>query len=217
MVDRCPPIVSQPALEADSSVDGPLPLGRAFFERDTCAVARDLLGQYLVAATPPGHPYFVVVETEAYAEGDAACHAARYTAETARGRSAIMFGPPGQAYVYLIYGMHHCLNVVTEVAGRAGAVLIRALAPADCAGERPGRHMPLLTHGPGRLTRALGITRDAHNGLDLTDPLSAFWFAAGRHVPDEAVVQTTRIGIRQATDYPWRFYVRESPWVSVKP
>ncbi len=122
------PIVSQDQGGAQPSEDASQPLGRAFFERDTLLVARELLGCELWCQLPdePGkHTRFVVVETEAYTQNDAACHAARYTAATAKGRSAILFGPPGMAYVYLIYGMHHCLNVVTEAEGVAGAVLIR--------------------------------------------------------------------------------------------
>ncbi len=120
----------------------------------------------------------------------------------------MLYAHAGTAYVYLIYGMHNCLNVVTEKQGTAGAVLFRAVTP-------PMGH-ELKTHGPGRLTRALNITRQAFNGKALTQWESGLCLAEGQYYNDKAVVQTTRIGITKAIDYPWRFYVKDSPWVSVR-
>jgi DNA-3-methyladenine glycosylase len=149
-----------------------------------------------------------LVETEAYTAADPACHA--YNRKT--GRAQMLYDHSGTAYVYLIYGMYNCLNVVTEAHGVAGAVLFRALEPLS----ESALQSPLRTNGPGRLTRALNITRDAFNGLPLTQADSGLYLAAGLPVVDDDVVQTTRIGITKAIDYPWRFYVRDNAWVSVK-
>lgn len=121
----------------------------------------------------------------------------------------MLYEAPGTAYVYLIYGMYDCLNVVTEPHGVAGAVLFRALEPLD-------DDAIWKTNGPGRLTKALNITRQAFNGTLLTHMESGLFLTAGEGVPDAGVIQTTRIGITKAVDYPWRFYVKDSPWVSVK-
>ena len=184
----------------------PQPLSPDFFDRDTVVVARELVGASLVRAHPlTGAPEaFRVVETEAYTEDDPACHA--YGKKT--GRAAMLYEGPGLAYVYLIYGMYDCLNVVTEKAGTAGAVLFRALEPPPGTNYR--------THGPGRLTKALGITRAAHNGIPLTETSSAWYLAPGKPVPKKKLVQTTRIGITKAVEHPWRFYEEGNPWVSVK-
>jgi DNA-3-methyladenine glycosylase len=181
-------------------------LDPAFFERETLTVARDLLGAYLMKFQPESREWLRcrIVETEAYTADDPACHA--YNRKT--GRAQMLYEHPGTAYVYLIYGMYDCLNVVTEPHGTAGAVLFRALEPPE--------GMDLKTHGPGRLTRALGITRQQFNGLPLTDPSSGLYLTAGPAVPEQQVIQTTRIGITKAVDYPWRFYIRDSRWVSVK-
>lgn len=120
----------------------------------------------------------------------------------------MLYDHPGTAYVYLIYGMYDCLNVVTEPHGSAGAVLFRALEPPEGSNLR--------THGPGRLTKALNITRKAFNGTLLTAPDSGLFLSTGAPVPDADVIQTTRIGITKAADYPWRFYIQGNPWVSVK-
>lgn len=120
----------------------------------------------------------------------------------------MLYNHPGMAYVYLIYGMYDCLNVVTEPHGTAGAVLFRALEPPVESGLR--------TNGPGRLTKALGLTRQMFNGKPLTDWKTGLFLTEGESYADDEIVQTTRIGITKAVEYPWRFYVKDSPWVSVK-
>lgn len=182
------------------------PLPRSFFERETLIVARELLGHRLRVQSQEGKsPHILrIVETEAYTQEDPACHAYGRTT----GRAATLYLKPGLAYVYLIYGMYHCLNVTTEPEGRAGAVLFRALEPL--------LETELRTHGPGRLTKALNITRIAHNEIDLTHPDSPLTLLPGDPIPDSHIVQTTRIGISQGADFPWRFYIEDSPWVSVR-
>ncbi len=181
------------------------PLPRPFFERETVQVARDLLGHRLLARdNSGGYRLLRIVETEAYTGDDPACHAYGRTT----GRAATLYLKPGLAYVYLIYGMYHCLNVTTEPEGKAGAVLFRALEPLD------GDTLP--THGPGRLTKALDITREAHNEIDLTHPQSPLVLLSGGPVPDSRIIRTTRIGITKGVELPWRFYIDGNPWVSVK-
>ena len=179
-------------------------------------MARALLGCRLMRFDPAISQWlsYRIVETEAYTADDPACHA--YNRKT--GRAEMLYAHPGTAYVYLIYGMYNCLNVVTEPHGVAGAVLFRAVEPLfepdlNSQYAQPER---LRTHGPGRLAKALDIDRAMFNGLPLTRTESGLYLADGEVVSDEAVVQTTRIGITKAVDYPWRFYLRGNPWVSVK-
>ena len=179
------------------SDDEPLP--RGFYDRKTVTVARDLLGRTLVHGERRGR----IVEVEAYVgEHDLACHASRGRTK----RTAVMFGPAGHAYVYLIYGMHHCFNVVTEPEGHASAVLVRAVAPlAGLAGS--GR-------GPGRLCRAMGIDR-ALDGHDLTG--GALHLLVGEPVLSWRIAKSPRIGVDYAGAWaarPLRFYVRDDPNVS---
>lgn len=191
---------------------GPLP--REFYARDTLSVARDLLGCLLVHASPEGRVTGRIVEVEAYeGEDDPACHAA--AGLTAR--TEPLYGPPGHAYVYLIYGMYHCLNAVTRPPGRPGAVLIRALEPVEgleimrCrrgwgTNGRPDRE---LANGPGKLSRSLGLSLE-HNRLDLTG--RRLWIERG---PGAARVSwTPRVGIRVGTDRVWRAYDADSECVS---
>src|SRR5690349_8670114 len=150
----------------DAALNVPAPLPRAFYARETTTVARELLGKLLVRRQGAGSAQTArIVEVEAYlGERDAASHARRGPTP----RAAIMFGPPGFLYVYLIYGMHHCMNVVTETDGVAGAVLIRAAAPvtgfdAGAGGRRSGDAAPVTSGrrpltGPGKLCAALAIT-----------------------------------------------------------
>ena len=190
---------------AASNLHAPLP--RAFYARETTTVARELLGKLLVRRQGAGPAQLArIVEVEAYlGERDAASHARRGPTP----RAAIMFGPPGFLYVYLIYGMHHCMNVVTETDGVAGAVLIRAAAPLtgfDPEGRR------LLT-GPGKLCAALAITR-ALNGHDMTGPTEFYLADDGAPAPRRA--RSARIGVDYAG--PWaarklRFFDARSPYV----
>jgi DNA-3-methyladenine glycosylase len=161
----------------------------------------------------------IIVEVEAYCgPRDLACHSAggRRTA-----RNEVMYGPPGHAYVYFTYGMHHCLNVVTRGAGIAEAVLIRAVAPTEgIEGMRQRRELGQsapphrLAHGPGNLCRAFGVDRSL-NGADLTD--SPLTIHAAKRFPPGQVRRTPRIGIDYAGPFvskPWRLHVRGAPAVS---
>ena len=192
------------------------PLPPAFFDRPTELVARELLGAVLECHGPEGTTSGRVVETEAYLGAhDAACHAvAGHTP-----RTAPLFGAPGTAYVYLIYGMHWCFNAVTMPAGHPSAVLVRALEPIDGVAlmrrRRPrARRDEDLANGPAKLCAALGIGPQ-HNGITLDRP--PLVLHAGPPVPDDAVEVTPRIGITRAADLPLRFVVRDSPHVSRTP
>lgn len=187
-------------------------LPREFYRRPAAVVARDLLGCVLVSRVGRAPTAGRIVETEAYlGPEDAASHAAFRP-----GSHALFYGDGGHAYVYLNYGIHHCLNAIAEPAGRPGCVLIRALEPVaglDLMARRRGvpADAPRLASGPGNLTRALGITL-RENGADLT---------RGRLViePGEApggfrVARGPRIGITRARDLPLRFWIAGSPFVS---
>ncbi len=182
-------------------------LNRDFYDRPTLVVARDLLGMVLVWQGAGEQRAGRIVEVEAYdGPDDAASHARIGN----RGRAAIMFGPAGYAYVYLIYGIHHCLNVVTGPAGYPAAILLRALEPLE--------GVAAATNGPGRLCKALGIDR-RQNGLDLTGD-QLYLEDRGLGVTNEAIVTSPRIGIASAgapaTTHPWRLYERGNRWVSKK-
>ncbi len=187
-------------------------LSARFLRAPTVEVARALLGTVLVHDSPGGRTAGRIVETEAYlSEGDPACHAAR--GETKRNRS--MFGPPGTAYVYLIYGIHHCLNVVTAPRGVGEAVLIRALEPLkglELMAARRGTETPKnLCSGPGKLVQAMGITL-AHDGVDLRR--GELTLRAGETADPLSIEVGPRIGIREGADLPLRFCVSGSRWVS---
>ena len=172
----------------------PLPL--RFFARPTLVVARALLGCRLYHRAGGRLLGGRIVEVEAYTDDDAShCRGRRRTP-----RNAVMFGAAGHAYVYFTYGMHFCLNVVTEDEGTPGAVLIRGLDGIADA------------NGPARLCRALDLDL-RHNGLDLTRG-APLWLERGRPRASEHIVQTVRVGIRHAADLPWRFYVAGSNGVS---
>jgi DNA-3-methyladenine glycosylase len=198
--------VSWPELISESE-----PLAESFFARGTVVVARDLLGKVLIHKRRAG----LIVEVEAYlGVDDLAAHASRGV--TARTR--VLFGPPGRAYVYLIYGMHECLNLVAEPDGKPGCVLLRALEPlcgiAEMKKARPAAPRPEgLASGPGNLTRAMGITR-RHYGADVTRDNSALGVRAWRRAPDVAIGTSPRVGIRQCVDWPLRYFVRGSRSVS---
>ncbi len=197
------------------------PLPQAFFARGTEIVARELLGCLLWSESGGLVAAGRIVEVEAYfGEEDPASHAGRGPTP----RSAIMFGPPGMAYVYFIYGMHHCVNAVTEPAGKAGAVLLRALEPVAgqtiMADRCPGiRRAADLCRGPGRLCRALGVDL-GWCGLPLAGRRASargaarrLWIAAGEDRPPR-VVATPRIGVRRAADRLLRFVDADSPCLS---
>jgi DNA-3-methyladenine glycosylase len=174
------------------------PLARAFYRRSAVQVARELLGKILMLDHASGR----IVETEAYlSEDDGAAHSARGITP----RTQVIFGPPGHAYVYFIYGMYNCLNIVCEPEGIAGCVLIRALEPVS--------GLKGLANGPGKLTRAMGINR-THNGVDVTKgPIMI-------HAPDRPeqfeIAISPRIGITKSADLPLRFFIKGNPSVSRK-
>jgi DNA-3-methyladenine glycosylase len=184
------------------------PLPRAFYARPTETVARALVGKVLVRRRAGGEQRARIVEVEAYlGERDAASHARRGPTP----RAAIMFGPPGHLYVYLVYGMHHCMNVVTEADGKAGAVLIRAAEPLDPATDAAA---PFPLRGPGKLCAGLGVTR-ADNGLDLTTPVGLF--VADDGAPGAPLSRSRRIGVDYAGAWAarrLRFFVARNPHVS---
>src|SRR5277367_3573470 len=198
---------------------GPLqPAPRAFFARNPRRVARDLLGKVLVRK---GEVPLLgrIVEVEAYlGEADPAAHAA--AGNTAR--TSVLFGPPGHAYVYFIYGNHYCLNVSCEPEGKAGSVLFRALEPLrgldqmaqarKIALQKPG-DLRKLTSGPGRLAEAFGITRIRDNGCDLTSSHSSLWIADDNFRSTKIQI-SPRIGITKAADQPLRYFLSGNPFVS---
>ena len=188
------------------------PLAAGFYDRATERVARELLGSVLEHRTAEGTVRGRIVETEAYlGPHDPACHAA--AGLTSRTRT--LHGPPGHAYVYFIYGMHWCFNAVTREAGHGSAVLIRALEPlsghALMRSRRDVERDEDLTSGPARLCEALGIAKD-QDGARLDR--GRLRILRGEPVPDESVVVTPRIGIRKAADWPLRFVVKGSRFVS---
>jgi DNA-3-methyladenine glycosylase len=200
-----PPVNRIQCMKRGAMTDGMEKLPRTFYDRDADIVARELLGQYLVRKDVGKVRIGRIVETEAYlGPHDLAAHSAR--GKTAR--TEVMFGPPGYAYVYMIYGMHHCLNVVTGAKGAAAAVLLRALEPVEGIEQR--------TSGPGLLCRALGIDRGL-NGHDLQ--IGDFTIAARRSLEPFEIVERPRIGVHYAGEWsekPLRFYIKGNPFVSRK-
>ena len=192
-------------------------LRRDFFARDALIVARELLGQRLVRVLDGQRLSGRIVEVEAYiGEDDQACHARFGRTE----RNAPMYGESGYAYVYFIYGMHHCFNVVVEQKGYPAAVLVRALdsleGVAVMRARRGGVPDVRLTSGPARLCQALDIDR-RFSGVDLCASNAQLFLEEGAVVPDDAVETGPRIGVRgdeRSLNAPWRFYVRDSRYVS---
>ncbi|MTI95487.1 MAG: DNA-3-methyladenine glycosylase [Firmicutes bacterium] len=188
-------------------------IAKKFYNQPTLQVARELLGTILVHQAESRIVAGKIVETEAYLQGDPACHANQGPTK----RNASMFGPPGHSYVYLIYGIHYCFNVVTMPAGVGEAVLIRALEPLKGLAlmqQRRNQHRPeLLCAGPGRLCQALGITMD-HDGISLSG--DKLWLEKAEPVQADNIIITTRIGITQGADLPYRFYIANNKYVSRK-
>ncbi len=203
-------------------------LSRSFYEHRPELVAPRLLGKLLLHRVGATLLSGRIVEVEAYLgphndPPDPAAHSHRGPTP----RNLVLFGPPGYAYVYSIYGQYFCMNVSCEVHGQAGCVLIRALEPVSGTTEMAhNRGLALdapapvsdstarhLTSGPSRLCQALGIARTTHNGLDLTDPKSAFQIRDDGFAATEALV-TPRIGIKYAIDWPLRFALPGHPCVS---
>jgi len=180
-------------------------LSRDFYDRDTILVAHELLGKYLVRHVDGAERIGRIVEVEAYlGPHDLAAHSARGRTK----RNEVMFGPPGHAYVYFIYGMYFCMNVVTQPEGHASAVLLRALEPV--------RNVTGRTQGPGLLCRAMGIDKRL-NGHDLLS--DDFFVAEGETGARVAIVKRPRVGVDYAGSWAkrhLRFYIRDNPFVSQK-
>ena len=192
-------------------------MNHAFFRQDTVELARKLLGCLLIHRTLDGVAGGMIVETEAYVGAiDKACHAYRNRSE----RTEIMYHDGGYAYVYFIYGMHHCFNVVTGPEGEGNAVLIRALEPVIglelMQRRRNTKSVRNLCSGPGKLCQALAITKN-ENGLDLCATDSPLRLIRYRHIPGAQIVATPRINVayaEEAAAWPWRFYVKDNLYVS---
>lgn len=192
-----------------------MPQPREFFARHALEVAPDLLGCLLTARSPEGAVTVRITEVEAYAgRSDPASHA--YRGRTAR--NAVMFGPPGHAYVYFIYGMHHAVNVVCMPDGTSEAVLVRAGEVVDglalARTRRPtARRDAELARGPGRLAAALALSRSL-DGADLCAPEGPLTLDAGKPVDRALIRRGPRTGIGPAADLPWRLYLHADPTVS---
>jgi DNA-3-methyladenine glycosylase len=197
-------------------------LTREFFSRDAVTVARDLLGKLFIRREGKRLVAGRIVEDEAYLGAlDPAAHA--YNGRTPR--NAVLFGPPGHAYVYFIYGNHYLTNVSCMREGDAGGVLLRALEPVfglEAMAEARGLELPtkprvsdlrLIASGPGRMSEALGITRDRDNGKDVTARRSDLWLADDSYRV-QYIIATPRIGIRRAIEEPLRFLIAGNPFVS---
>jgi len=183
----------------------PRKLARSFYDRDTILVARELLGKHLVHVSEDTERVGRIVEVEAYlGPHDLAAHSARGRTK----RTEVMFGPPGHAYVYLIYGMYHCMNVVTQAEGVASAALLRAIEPV--------RNVEGRTQGPGLLCKAMHIDR-CLNGHDLFS--DDFYIADPGVMKRFEIVKRPRIGVDYAGRWAkrlLRFYIRDNPFVSRK-
>lgn len=210
------PILPQPSSD-NSAQNARQPIASEWLSRPSTEVAPDLLGCTLVRQVDGQTCRGLIVETEAYAPGDPACHAYRRPTK----RNQVMFGAAGMTYVYLIYGMYHCLNVVTDLDGVPSAVLIRALELETVPpwSDRPKGKLSRIAAGPGKLCRAFNI--DLTLSAQALLPGQPLWLEHRSPNFEEqlkqgaiAFVQTTRIGLTQGTDIPWRWYVKDCPAVS---
>lgn len=191
-------------------------LGRGFYERSTLAVAKELLGKYLVHAADEGEAIGKIVEVEAYiGPHDAAAHT---YGSLRSSRTEVAFGPGGHAYVFLIYGMHHCFNIVTNIIEKPEVVLVRALEPVDGLSlmkkRRSTDNINNLCNGPGKLCKAMDITR-GDSGADLCG--DRLYLLDNENIPESDIVTTPRINIDyagEAKDYPWRYIIRGNKFVS---
>lgn len=188
-------------------------LSGKFYQRDTIKAAHDLLGKILIHESKKGPVSGKIVEVEAYlGENDPGSHAFRGITP----RNKIMFGQPGLAYVYFIYGNHFLFNVVTEPEGKAGAVLIRALKPLQgielMRKRRKCQDIRMLTNGPGKLAQALGITKE-QNGLDLTKGHLKIFNGKRENLK---IISSPRIGIKKGSEKLLRFYLADNEFVSKK-
>jgi len=191
-----------------------LPIDKEIFKFDTAEVARKLLGHFLCRETGEGLISGMIVETEAYlSENDSACHASRGQTKG----NAVMFGPPGRAYIYFIYGNYHCFNVVTAPAGKGEAVLIRAVEPVEglnymYKNRKSNCDLKNLTNGPGKICQAFAIDRSL-NGHDLQQkPL--YLMESKRPVKKPLIDCTPRIGISSAKDKYLRFIIKDNDYLS---
>lgn len=186
-------------------------LPRSFYNRPTLDVARDLLGKTIVCDLPQGRLGARIVEVEAYiGEDDPACHAA--PGPTARNQ--VMYGRPGFSYVYFIYGMYHCFNIVTERRGFPAAVLLRAAEPVEglevMRQNSPRSRTVTILSGPGKFCRAFGLTVK-HSGVDLTGDVI---YLCDAPAPESDIVNTRRVGINKGVDLAFRFFLDGSSAVS---
>jgi DNA-3-methyladenine glycosylase len=199
-------------------------LAEEFFARPARVVAAELLGKKLVRLVDGRHLSGLIVETEAYCDAelpDMACHGDRANNGRPTARTAVMFGPPGFAYVYFTYGMHWMFNIVTGQAGQANAVLIRALEPVEgvaiMTANRNGRPRRELTNGPAKLAQALAIDQSL-NGANLCTADGVIWVESGTAVTLDQVQTGPRIGLGQTPEpwlsMPWRFWLRGNLFVS---
>lgn len=188
-------------------------LPKKFYLQPTIKVAQDLLGCSLVHDTPQGKIAGKIIETEAYLCSDPACHA--FNGNKTK-RNEIMFGPPGRAYIYFIYGMHHCLNAVTQKSGVGEAVLIRALEPLEGIElmkiNRKTPHLQKLCSGPGKLVKAMGIP-PSFNGIDLANSKSPLRIEPFKGRSPKIII-TARVGILKGANLPYRFCIKGSPFIS---
>jgi len=205
-------MTSNPQRIQSNDLETGIVVPRSFFLRAPEAVARDMLGKLIVRTLDGEHLAGRITEVEAYLGlDDPAAHA--FSGRTRR--NAVLFGPPGFAYVYLIYGIHYCLNFSCQPEGQAGCVLIRALEPvagihkmAELRHLRATATAAALTGGPGKLCQALGITRIAHNGIDVTVPTSPLRVLDDGYTPGR-IETTPRIGITKAQDRLLRFLAHD--------